>query len=175
MNIWVNSDTGWRPLLLNGAIFQLVGNPPYLWRIDDPRAPPQDSALLQSLTSERDLSWALLVPTGIDVWLNGTPVHSGIRILNHRDAIRLEETVYFSTECLATPQQFPGAPQPLYCPRCKQELKTDQIAVKCPQCGIWHHQDQAAQRPCWTYAEHCALCDQPTDLEAGYRWSPEAL
>jgi len=42
-----------------------------------------------------------------------------------------------------------------------------------PQCGVWHHMLQDC--PCWSYAPHCTLCDQRTDLDSGYRWTPEEV
>ena len=47
--------------------------------------------------------------------------------------------------------------------------------VTCPQCGVWHHQRETDALRCWTYSPHCAMCDQPTDLSAGYRWTPQGL
>jgi len=45
--------------------------------------------------------------------------------------------------------------------------------VRCPQCGVWHHQSD--ELPCWVYSSSCSLCDHPTALDAGYRWIPGEL
>jgi uncharacterized protein YbaR (Trm112 family) len=120
-------------------------------------------------------SWVLIAAPGFEVRVNGAAVPLGIRVLADRDEISTDEggAIYFSTENLARVEPFPGAQNRLFCPRCKQAVETDHPAVRCPQCGVWYHQTD--ELPCWTYAQHCALCDQSTQLSAGYRWTPEEL
>ena len=77
-------------------------------------------------------------------------------------------------EKLAVIEEYTGAGSTAYCPRCKQALAKGQPSVRCPQCGILYHQ-LSEDLPCWTYSETCALCPQPTDMSAGYRWTPEEL
>jgi hypothetical protein len=119
--------------------------------------------------------WILLFSNRAEVQVNGTPLRSGIRILRDHDALHLKGAgpLFFSTERLAEIQPFPDAERPIHCPRCKLPIAAKQPAVQCPQCGNWHH--QSGDRPCWHYGEHCALCPQPTALDAGYRWTPEML
>ena len=120
-------------------------------------------------------AWVLLAACGAALWANGLPVLTGIRVLRDRDELRVggSEPVYFSTETLARRESLEDAGRELFCPRCKQEIGPGTEAVRCPGCGVWHH--AAEELPCWGYAATCALCPQPTGLDAGYRWTPEAL
>jgi hypothetical protein len=117
----------------------------------------------------------ILVTNSRSVLLNGVPLVTGMRVLLDRDEIRAGAAcpIFFSSEELATVVEFPGSEKPVFCPRCKLEIASGSKAVKCPQCAVWHHQgDDLA---CWTYAQHCALCDQSTELNGRYRWSPDDL
>jgi hypothetical protein len=111
----------------------------------------------------------------VDLRLNGAPLQVGIRLLEDRDAIQTSDgsSTYFSSERLAEVELFPGSPEPVYCPRCKTEIEAGTPAVRCPGCDSQHHQSESFG--CWLYADRCALCDQPTALDAGFRWSPEGL
>ena len=80
---------------------------------------------------------------------------------------------YFSTETLARIEPLSEEDATGCCPRCKQGLTAGQPAVKCPGCGVWHHQSD--ELPCWTYAERCAICGGSTALDAGFSWTPEEL
>jgi hypothetical protein len=120
-------------------------------------------------------AWALIVGTGTTVRLNGAPLRVGIAILNDRDEIRVATAapLFFSTESLAVVTPFPPDGPRGACPRCKQPIVGGTTAVKCPGCGIWHH--QADDLPCWQYASHCAMCEQDTASDAPFRWTPEEL
>lgn len=125
-------------------------------------------------------AWVLMFNADCPIWVNGLQVPPGFCVLRDRDELRLgsgDVTVrlFFSDEVLPSVTSFPGSAQPAFCPRCRLPLKQGDAAVRCPNgsCGIWHH--QTAEFPCWTYAEGCAVCRQSTDLEAGFRWSPEGL
>jgi hypothetical protein len=128
-------------------------------------------------SNPRESAWALIAPPGTDVRVSSHPVRAGICILADRDSIRLSGAApaYFSTEELARVEPFPHVEEPHYCPRCKLEIVAGGATVRCPACGVWHHEDAAAERRCWTYAARCALCEQPTALDVGYRWTPESL
>ena len=119
--------------------------------------------------------WALLAWPEAGVRVNGKAVSIGIRLLRDRDEIRPagRPPVYFSTERLAGVEQLPDGSEELFCARCRQRIEEGGEAVRCPACGIWLHESE--ELPCWTYASTCALCDQTTDLEAGFRWTPEDL
>jgi hypothetical protein len=120
--------------------------------------------------------WVLFVAAGDRVHVNGTLLAVGMRVLKDRDEIGVGngDSVFFSTERLARVQPFPGIGREAKCPRCWDPIQVGSPAVQCPRCGVWHHQDTENNRPCWTYTEKCAAsCDQSTDLQAGYQWTPE--
>ena len=125
--------------------------------------------------SQREGGWLLLAERDANVWVNGLPVVTGLRALHDRDEARVGAAtpLYFSTERLARPEPLPSTDRALACPRCKQEIKPASSAVCCPDCGVWHH--ESGELPCWTYDATCALCPQPTDTDAGFRWTPEEL
>src|SRR5262245_18008057 len=138
-------------------------------------AAPADTLLLRvPELPDRAESWALLPNRAARVLRNGEPLVLGLAVLRHRDELRVDgaEAFYFSTERLAVvePCARDDAPR---CPRCAQAIERGEPAVRCPGCGVLHH--QLSDRPCWTHLPRCALCDQSTDLAAGFRWTPEAL
>lgn len=118
--------------------------------------------------------WVLLVAADGAAHVNGFAPVAGMRVLQERDEIRVSpsNTLYFSTETLARVEEFPGAERAVYCGRCRQAMEKGQLAVRCPQCGIWYH--QTAELPCWTYAPSCGFCPRSTPLDAAFTWVPEA-
>jgi len=145
---------GWSPMLLEG---------------DSLAIPP--ARLLRCTAAERE-SWVLVGPPAVRV--NGSPLDTGIRALRDRDELLAGGVrTFFSTEVLATVVPFPQSEKTTFCARCKLAITSGAPAVQCPQCGVWHHQSE--ELPCWTYAPRCAMCDQPTALDAGFRWMPEEL
>lgn len=146
-------------------------------RSDEAQIAGAGDALIYRQRGNHDTSvWLLLAPTNAGIGINETPLETGLRILRDRDAIRLADapTMYFSTERLARIEAFAGTET--VCPRCRLEINAGDAAVRCPACGVWHHERVAEGQNCWTYAKTCALCDQPTDLErAELRWTPERL
>ena len=120
--------------------------------------------------------WVIVAPRGAQLRINNVPLTTGIRVLANRDAIRLGDSpsMFFSTEHLAHIEGFPLADS-VFCGRCKLEIQTHDLAVCCPLCGIWHHEQADHERLCWSYSETCTVCDQPTAASATYRWTPEAL
>lgn len=118
--------------------------------------------------------WTLLTGTGTRLRLNGVAIAIGIATLRHRDELRLNGSLplYFSTERLVRVETYRADDSPR-CPRCTLPVELGDPSVCCPACRVLHHQHP--ERECWTYTESCALCDQRSDLAAGYRWSPEGL
>lgn len=118
--------------------------------------------------------WGVMVSADMTVRHNGLPIKAGLRLLEHRDALAPEAgtLLFFSTEELARVEPFAGAAA-VSCPRCRSEVRHGDAAVRCPSCGVVHH--ETADRNCWTYGETCALCPQPSALDAGLRWTPEDL
>lgn len=121
--------------------------------------------------------WLLFSDESSAVWVNGAPQTLGIYHLADGQEVLVKGAgvVVLTTE--KTPQitTLPGSETDVICPRCKTEIDPGSEAVKCPSCGIWHHERD--DLPCWTY-EHstqCAMCEQATDLEGGLQRIPEGL
>lgn len=129
--------------------------------------------------------WVLLAKPADRLLVNGERLTLGIRVLRDRDELGLAAAgdsqpvarFYYSTEQLARVEPFPGGDKPVHCPRCKQPLEVGRPAVRCPSspCQLWHHEDPDNGLNCWSFAQHCALCEQPTPLDAGYRWTPDGI
>jgi hypothetical protein len=117
--------------------------------------------------------WLLMTGGERRIWVNGLPLALGMRVVRDRDRIRVEGagTVFLSTEVLPRVETFPGADTAVLCPRCRTEVEAGTAAVRCPGCGVWYHESPSF--PCFTFAATCAVCPQPTDMSAGYRWVPE--
>jgi len=175
-HLWVRTEAEqWAVLPLEHDAFTLTANPP---RPVDPSFREGDalsSVLLVRARGHEAVTWVLVSGAGSRVSVNGSVIETGMRVVADRDEIRIAggERLYFSTETLASVEQFAGGDQTLFCPRCKQEIENGTKAVKCPGCGVWHHQTEELN--CWTYSEVCALCAHATDLEAGFRWTPDEL
>jgi hypothetical protein len=124
-----------------------------------------------------DEQWVVVNAPGRVLRINGMALATGIRVLSHRDELRvagLAGRVFFSLEGLARVVPFDGL-EGSRCPRCQQAIELGSPAVRCPQprCGVWHHESEEFR--CWTYSPTCALCDQPTELDAGFRWTPDEV
>ena len=181
-NLWHNSeDEGWERTAVPGAAI-LRGGSIECIDIESIDRAAEDAlcgevVLYQQRSNTHSPTWLLLAPPDSGVCINNMPLWAGIRAQDDRDSIRLPgfPTLYFSTEHLAQVEAFPS-PESVFCPRCKLKISTGDMAVRCPQCQVWHHEQVADERCCWSYSGTCALCDQATDLEsARFRWTPEAL
>lgn len=129
-------------------------------------------------SSEEGPIWVVIASTVDAVRVNGLPLAAGIRALVDRDEIVVggRWTYYYSTEDPPEISVFRGAGRPAMCPRCCKEILPGESAVRCPGCGVWHHEDPESGSRCWTYAEHCAACAvQPTTLDAESVWTPVGL
>lgn len=134
-------------------------------------------AIQRCQTGEAE-TWVLINPPGVPALVNGIPTFAGIKELVDKDEIRIAGTsnrFFYSTERIARVEPFPGCEQPVLCQRCKQPITKGSPVVRCPQprCQVLHHQSEGLN--CWTYSDRCSNCDQPTALNAGYRWTPEGL
>ena len=135
--------------------------------------------LMRHVNGSRE-QWFLLAHNRADVRVNGLPLVIGACLLLDRDGITMRDDAghafrcFYSAERLAQAVPYPG-PDAVRCPRCKQPIAPGQMAVQCPgpDCGGWHH--LTAELPCWIYSTTCALCDQATQLDAGFHWTPEDL
>jgi hypothetical protein len=174
-HLWQRQKDGWAPFSLNEeAVWVLSEGVP---ATADGESGRDDRALLLYAASGQ---WVLLCGRKADVRVNGVRPLLPIVAMQDRDEIFLGGRngtrvwpSFFSTEQLARPEPFPGRAGPADCVRCGQPIEPGGLAVRCPACASWHH--AAESLPCWQYDEHCALCDQPTDLEAGHRWVPEEV
>jgi len=188
-HLWLPDDVKpWAVLVLEEGVYDLDHTPPTrvpaeqaaresaLWeRRRQVLLVPAAAAPLPAAGS-RAFRWALLAGPHRRVWVNGSRLDLGLRLLDDRDHIRLDSgrSYYFSSEVLARAETYAGGAQPIQCARCKMEVRPGSRAVRCPSCGIWHHQTE--ERPCWTHAPTCALCDRTTELEgAQYQWVPEGI
>ncbi len=120
--------------------------------------------------------FALLAPRGCAVRVNQTRVVSGLRVLRHRDAIRIGQApaFYFTTERLARVEIFLGADVATHCPRCRSEIFAGDAVVQCPICTITMHEMPDKKRGCWRFSATC-VCGGPTDFSAGNQWHPGDL
>ena len=171
-HLWREDDAGWRPFAIGEAAYTLDERlMPAVAATDTSDADPLPAVQLRRGTRDR---WVLLARAGAPVLVNGLPVALGIVTLADRDEIRLPPAapIYFSTERLAEVVSCPPGTAGV-CPRCKSPVADGDDAVRCPGCGLWHH--ASSERPCWSYADHCAACLQPTAADAGYQWTPERL
>lgn len=135
--------------------------------------------------SRRDA--AFLVPTGdsasrvsVLLWgpeetirVNGWRLTTGLRVLADKDEIVIGDRapLFFSSESVACVESFAGSDREIFCPRCTLKIEKNAPVVRCPNCGIVHHEN--AELGCWTYASECAVCAHPTAMDAGFRWTPE--
>lgn len=169
--IFHNAATGWAtlPISTPRGLLRLA---PVVYEPEPISGTASDSLFLVRIEPER--GWAVLVPNGMRVNHNGQPMPAGLRILAHRDSLAVPgaDPVFFSTEETARVEAFAGSKK-VTCPRCRTDIVPGQSAVKCPGCGVFHHETK--ERPCWTYAPVCAVCPQPTALDIGLQWTPEAL
>ena len=172
--LFARQDTHWKAAQITCARSYLSLTPLEL----DPAAAP-DSELTRPTLVRTDCAsgasrWVLIVPRESTLLHNGHAVTSGIRALAHRDSLALDvrAPVFFSTEQRAAVEPFSGGAT-LRCPRCCADLVPGESSVKCPGCGVVHH--EAPERPCWSYAPTCAVCAHATALDAELTWTPAEL
>jgi hypothetical protein len=170
--LWIDRDPAWAVLPLGELCVALTADRERPACLD-----PADGgigALVVRMEQGGDV-WTLIAHhAGPPVRVNGSPLLLGVRVLRDKDEIRIQGSrFFFSTESQPHIEPFPGSAKTTFCPRCKEAIEKDSPAVRCPGCGVWHHQSE--DLPCWTYDARCALCDQPSALDAGYRWTPEEL
>jgi hypothetical protein len=177
--IFVEEGAEWAVALLGGGRHALWGDAEASLR--PRRAAPADDGsrplILQVPDSPGGECWVVIHAPGQGLRLNGTALVTGIRVLSHRDELRLAGVAgraFFSLEGLAAVAPFDGV-EDSRCPRCQQPIELGTPAVRCPQprCGVWHHESE--EFGCWTYSPTCSLCDQSTELEGGFRWTPDEM
>jgi hypothetical protein len=173
-HLWVRADGEWQVLELAAGVYDLAASPPRpVAATAEEAALGAAAALLVRAGECQGEAWLLVAGREARVAVGGEALVGGARRLADRDALRVGggEELFFSSERRARVEPHPAGMRPLFCPRCKQAIAADALTVRCPACGAWHH--ESAELPCWTYAPACALCPQPTALDAGWRWTPE--
>lgn len=174
-HLWMpDADRDWVVLPLTAAAYDLEPSPPSALPDGVTAHPaPRRTVLVRAAAGDPE-SWVLITGPHAELRVNGLPSPGGARALQDRDEIRIPGagSCFFSSECAARVEAFP-APDAVPCPRCRQPIGPGTASVRCPRCLRWHH--QTAELPCWTYAGTCALCPQPTPLDAGYQWTPAEL
>ncbi|MGD0258899.1 MAG: hypothetical protein ABSD29_03650 [Verrucomicrobiota bacterium] len=179
-HLWIQktSESGqcWAVQPLGGSTYRFAAAEPYIRRADSPTSPIA-SELLVRMVHESTEHWFLVVAPESRLRVNGRKALLGSTTLRDRDEIRLGngQRLYFTTERLPQVVAFPGAAQEIFCARCRKPIERGSLAVACPACGAWCHQTE--ELPCWRYpgTTQCPLCDQSTDSEIGFRWSPNGL
>lgn len=166
--LWIRESSEWAVLPLEGARLALADLP------SRPDAPCPDALLLRGIGDGR-AEWHLMARPSSGISVNGLPLLAGVRTLTDRDEIHVPDlgSLFYSTERLAQIEPFPVAGHQVSCPRCRQAIASGTPAVRCPGCEVWHHGSE--ELPCWTYAPTCALCQQSTVPDAGFKWTPEEL
>ena len=168
----------WRVCELSVFPMMLIPDPLGVvpWESDG-QARRQAPSLHRSAPSSGSAAFSLLVPRGSKLSVNQCRITAGLRVLRHRDAIRIGQApvLYFSTEKLAGVETFPGSDEPTHCPRCCSEIHPNDDVVRCPSCQVALHHMPAGGRGCFTYSPTCPVCGGPTDLRAEYQWHPGML
>jgi hypothetical protein len=177
--IFLPTDDGFDVQPLDAERYRIVASeavPPRLEPLDAPVASADDTLIVRvaELPDAPGVRWALVAGRGARVLQNGDAVVLGLALLRHKDELRVggAAPLYFSSERLAAvePCARDDAPR---CPRCAHPIARGEAAVRCPGCGVLHH--ELAERPCWTHLPRCALCPQATALDADFTWTPEGL
>jgi hypothetical protein len=174
---FVENGCEWPVAPLEGDAHTLRGDAEVSLR-PRPSADADDGArplILRAPSASGDEQWVVIHAPGTGLRINGTALATGIRLLSHRDELRLAGVAgraFFSLEGLARAAPFDGV-EGSRCPRCQQGIEPGTPAVRCPQCGVWHHESE--EFACWSYSPNCALCDQHTELDAGFRWTPDEV
>ena len=168
-HLWVQQANQWAMVPLTLTQLPLADLP-----LAPERCPPSDALLVKSGSDGR-AEWHLLARPSSGISVNGLPLLAGVRTLLDRDEVHLPQlgSLFFSTERAAQVESLPAADHAVFCPRCRQPIAPGAPAVRCPGCEVWHHGSE--ELPCWTYAPTCALCQQSTAPDAGFKWTPEEL
>lgn len=181
-HLWIPDDVAtWAILVLDVCAYDLDRTPPA--RIPAAQVAPdgvplerQRQVWLVPAGEPPSTRWALLAGPHRRAWVNGSRLDLGLRLLDDRDHIRLDNgKIYlFSAEAPAHRERYTGEGRVVQCPRCKEEISPGTMAVRCPICSVWHHETD--NRPCWTDYPTCSRCDHESRLdEVQCRWVPEEV
>ncbi len=183
-HLWACLADGWTCTPLEERPLTLIGAGQSVQPIceSDTKQPEQEVVRLVRFKSGAGESWQLVAGRDAAVRVNGEPLLVGIRTLRDRDAIAVNggDCVFFSTERLARVESFEAGAGTSSCARCKQVIDSGHPVVRCPACGVAHHQHEKAELPCWTGYEDrpfptCANCDHPATVTAEFTWNPDDI
>jgi len=167
--IWKPTDGQWNMIPLEADHVVLgTGDP-----VTAANAGECGAATLVCKVCDQREQWALIVGPGTHVCVNGDRASLGIRALFSRDAIQIDhgKPFYFSTENAPIAASFQGnAAVP--CARCNSEIQPGQLAVRCPKCVAYFHEENGLQ--CWTYGPNC-VCGRSTALNEENCWRPDEI
>ena len=101
-------------MMLNNDVMALTNDGVYPGSIGQEGKPVQGSVFLKSWQHAEDQIWLVMAGRGTRVWVNGRPLHTGIRVLQDRDDVRVHDqlSVFFSTEQLAEVLPFQAGNSP---------------------------------------------------------------
>lgn len=181
-HLWIPADdAAWAILELDARPYDLDRSPPS--PVSEEQLAPDDipsrrrrQVWIVPAGDRAGGRWALVAGPHRRVWVNGVWLDLGLRLLEDRDQIRLDNgrSCYYSSEARARRTRYAGDGRAVQCPRCKQEITPGSIAVGCPHCGVWHHESE--ERPCWSDFPTCTHCGRQTTLEdAPFTWAPEGI
>ncbi len=162
----------WQALKLAGETLSLIGESASVADGSAAATTPSPGPVLRRLASGSGDAWVILAPASAPVRVNGQQLHTGLRVLAHRDAVQLGAAppLYFSSERVAVIEPYPGGRVPVFCPRDKTVITAGSPAARCPSCSSWFHQSEAL--PCLNYGEVCPICGERTELDGELRWTP---
>jgi hypothetical protein len=117
-------------------------------------------------------AWVVIASNGA-LRSNGDAVVTGLRVLRHGDEIQYPAfgTLILWDERVARVEPLPALDKAVRCARCTGDLEPGTLAVKCPSCGRWCHED--GEFTCWSTAATCPVCGQSTTLAGDLAASPE--
>ena len=132
---------------------------------------PAGAALRVVPFSESHTVRYLLLGVHADIRVNGNPF-LGVRVLKDRDEICVPGALPFFFSEREPAQVLRELPEGLSvtCPSCGDLVFAP--AAECPACGALYHESE--DRPCWSSGSTCMTygCDQPTQMERAFSWTP---
>jgi hypothetical protein len=102
----------------------------------------------------------------------------GVALVGDRSELRVgAERLYVTRAAAASAERFDGADAGASCARCTRALRRGDAALRCANCGAWHHEGprvegEREQLLCASYDPQCGACHVRFDELA---WTPEAL
>jgi hypothetical protein len=174
-HLWLHAGEAWLARPLEDDVVALVPGDALELRPADPSERERAAALVVRARSENgEETWALVTGAGAGAVVNGQPLPHPVHRLRHQDEIALDGQApfHFATDEPARIVAYEGGAKGLFCPRCRKPINPGQPIVRCPKCRTPFHQIEG-ERPCWTYAPACLMCQHATKLTGDYAWRPD--